>query len=89
LGYEHQEFPKWKYHRHKGSQVVQNADEEKALGWGWKDRPITPSNPSPIVTFLEKRLKPWWERWSWLAGPTNLLSTILIIIAWFISRFRH
>ena len=37
--YEYQEFPKWKYHPDKEAVVVQNADEEKALGADWFDRP--------------------------------------------------
>jgi hypothetical protein len=33
--YVYQEFPKWKYHPTKGGKIVQNAEEEKALGVGW------------------------------------------------------
>lgn len=35
---EHVEFPKWKYKGAK-AKLVQNADEESALGDGWGDQP--------------------------------------------------
>jgi hypothetical protein len=34
------EFPKWKYHAMQIPLIVQNADEERALGAGWADAPI-------------------------------------------------
>ena len=37
--YVYEEFPKWKYHPSKEPVVVQNADEESALGRDWFDRP--------------------------------------------------
>ena len=33
------EFPKWKYHPTKEPVVVDNADQEQALGKDWFDRP--------------------------------------------------
>lgn len=37
--YQHQEFPKWKYHAVQGSIIVNSADEESALGEGWVNSP--------------------------------------------------
>ncbi len=42
------EYPKVKYHAIKGTVTVQSATEEKALGWGWKDRPIVSKPPGPL-----------------------------------------
>ena len=39
-GYQHQEYPKWRYHAIKVPVVVQNAEEDAALGEGWSDTPI-------------------------------------------------
>lgn len=35
-----QEHPKWKYHATKEAVIVQDADEEAALGDEWQDAPI-------------------------------------------------
>jgi hypothetical protein len=62
--YVHQEFPKWKYHRKCPGKIVQNAEEEKALGRGWVDRPIPPKPPSHFSHFLQW-LRPLWAEWEW------------------------
>jgi hypothetical protein len=66
--YVYQEFPKWKYHPQKGGKIVQNAEEEKALGGGWYNTPNFPAPPKPsaIVTSLDEVFKPWWAKWVWL-----------------------
>lgn len=37
-GYVPEQFPKWKYHRTETARVVNDADEEDALGDGWFDK---------------------------------------------------
>ena len=37
--YVYQEFPKWKYHPSKEAVVVENHEQEKALGADWFDHP--------------------------------------------------
>jgi hypothetical protein len=32
-------YPKWKYHRELAAVIVQNENEEAALGEGWEDTP--------------------------------------------------
>jgi hypothetical protein len=58
------EFPKWKFHKTSPATIVQNADEESALGSGWKDEPhkngttevdpavnaVAPAADVPVVT---------------------------------------
>lgn len=39
------EFPKWKYHRTKEAELVQDAAAEKALGRGWGDAPFAHDEP--------------------------------------------
>lgn len=39
---EFQEFPKWKYHDANPPTLVNSADEEAALGDGWRDTPDAP-----------------------------------------------
>lgn len=33
-------YPRWKYHADKPAVIVNNEDEEKDLGRGWKDEPV-------------------------------------------------
>ena len=51
-----------------------------------------PARLSSVVV-LEKTVKPWWERWKWIAALVSLVLTIIgwIIshVGWIISRFRH
>jgi hypothetical protein len=44
--YVYQEFPKWKYHPTLNARIVQNAEEEKALGKGWCNTPNDFPKPS-------------------------------------------
>lgn len=41
------EFPKWKYHRTKSPVVVNNPEQEAALGEGWADHPNAFVGPPP------------------------------------------
>ncbi len=69
MTYVYQEFPKWKYHVDGRSKIVQNAEEEKALGKGSHNTPgeIAKANaPSRLETLLEGKMKPWWTRWGWI-----------------------
>src|SRR5579884_2868507 len=59
LAYVYQEFPKWKYHPKLGGKIVQNADEEKALGRGWYNRPNEFPKPSATALALNEKVKPW------------------------------
>lgn len=49
------EYPKWKYHGTEPAVIVQDADEEKALGKGWKDTQVDdntakdPSTGTPVA----------------------------------------
>ena len=43
--YVHQEFPKFKYHSDRSAVVVENAEEEAALGKGWADAPAAAVAP--------------------------------------------
>lgn len=50
--YQHQEFPKWKYHTGKPDTLVSNRKQEKALGPGWTDDPgearcVQAAEPAP------------------------------------------
>jgi hypothetical protein len=62
------EFPKWKYHPAKGGKIVQNPEEEAALGANWYESPadfpkpdeIQPeaaSEPAPAKSAKPKRQK--------------------------------
>lgn len=41
-----QNFPKWKYSKH-GSRIVDDVDQEEALGDEWVDSPALLANPEP------------------------------------------
>ncbi|HLJ26562.1 MAG TPA: hypothetical protein VKY85_07615 [Candidatus Angelobacter sp.] len=43
IRYEHQDFPKWKYHATLAPVLVQNPFQEKELGAGWSDTPGKPA----------------------------------------------
>lgn len=34
------DFPKWKYHAEQPARIVNDSEEEKNLGRGWKDEPV-------------------------------------------------
>jgi hypothetical protein len=78
--YVYQEFPKWKYHPEKGGKIVQNAEEEKALGEGWYNTPAFPEppKPSPIVRGLTDVVKPWWTKWQWLVVGAGAIVSLLV-----------
>jgi len=71
--YVYQEFPKMKYHPKLGTKIVQNAEEEKALGKGWYSNMGEFPKPSRFVTWLEQVLHPWWTKWGWLFTGIALL----------------
>ena len=49
------EFPKWKYSK-TDAVIVQNPDEEKKLGKGWRDTPFVEwMVPSPAAPTEEKK----------------------------------
>lgn len=39
MGHQVSEYPRWRYHASKPAQLVQNPQEDKALGEGWADSP--------------------------------------------------
>lgn len=49
---QHNEFPKWKYHRSLEPRIVHDPEEESALGEGWADTPAAfaaePQSPEPV-----------------------------------------
>jgi hypothetical protein len=71
--YKFQEFPKMKYHPKLGTKIVQNSQEEKALGKGWYNNPGAFPKPSRIVAGLDEVVKPWWTKWQWIFSATALL----------------
>ncbi len=73
MAYAYLEFPKWNHFK-RGGKIVQNAEEEKAIGRGWYNTP----NEIPKPWFIWDKiaaLKPWFERWDWLLKP----------LAWFVG----
>jgi hypothetical protein len=48
---DREEFPKWKYHETQNAVIVQDPDEESALGEGWFD------SPADIVRAKTKKAK--------------------------------
>jgi hypothetical protein len=62
--YAQQEYPKWKYHRKLESKIVHSSEEEEALGDSWYDSPSESTDTSQFVIFLQKRVKPHWDRWA-------------------------
>lgn len=52
--YVYLEFPKWKYHPSKDPVIVQDADEEKALGDDWFDLPEQAAN---AMLAIKKKLE--------------------------------
>jgi hypothetical protein len=83
--YIYQEFPKWKYHPTLNAKIVQNSEEEKALGKGWYNNRNEFPKPSQVPVVLEERIKPLWTRWSWIFVA---LGTILGTIEAFIKLWR-
>ena len=63
--YVYQEFPKWKYHPTLDGKIVQNAQEERALGKGWYNTPAEAAKaaePFIVVRLLDQTVKPWWTK---------------------------
>jgi hypothetical protein len=75
--YIYQEFPKVKYHPKLGAKIVQNADEEKALGKGWFKSPQEFPKPSRIAAGLDEVVKPWWTKWQWIFTAVALIVGIV------------
>jgi hypothetical protein len=86
--YVYQEFPKWKYHPKHDAKIVQNAEEEKALGRGWVDRPIRPKEPSQISVAVQ-RVKPFWAEWEWSFTAVIKLSAVLGILWGLYAAIHH
>jgi hypothetical protein len=86
VGYVYQEFPKCKYHPKHGSKIVQDSDEEKALGKGWYNNPGQFPKPSRIATLLNEQVRPWWEKWRWAVGA---IGAVLAIVAPIVAILRH
>lgn len=42
-------YPKWQYHASEPARLVNNAEEEKALGPGWVDNPAIAGNAKPTA----------------------------------------
>ncbi|MGH9517176.1 MAG: hypothetical protein ACRD3P_16030 [Terriglobales bacterium] len=85
--YVYQEFPKWKYHPTLPGKIVQNAEEEKALGKGWYNAPNEAAKAkegSKAIKVLREDGKPWWEEWKWivlaLAAIIGLLGGIKALL---------
>jgi len=60
--YKYQEFPKWKY-SDSGSRLVKNADEEIALGKGWRDTPEETETKESIMALLDEQGATYDKRW--------------------------
>ncbi|SRR5258708_21387478 len=79
--YRFQEFPKMKYHPKHEPRIVQNAQEEKALGRGWASSPNDLPKPLRAIVTLREEVKPWWEEWKWLFAAIGVvLGTIATLI---------
>lgn len=46
--YQYQEYPKWKYHASETACIVEDRDEEDALGEQWYDNPAGPDYKPPV-----------------------------------------
>lgn len=46
--YEHQAYPKFKYHATEPAQIVESPEHEEALGEGWEETPAAfePEKPA-------------------------------------------
>lgn len=59
--YVHQPFPSCRYHSDGRCVIIQNPDEEQALGPGWEDSPAkhvsreTPAEVAPAVKRAKER----------------------------------
>ena len=71
MAYEYQEFPKWKYHRDHKAKVVQNAEEEAALGSGWYDTPDFRNFKEVVVEVVEKVEMPRARRPKFVDAPNS------------------
>ncbi len=85
--YIYQEFPKCKYHTTLPVKVVQNAEEEKALGRGWYNNPAEAAKaaePFIVVRLLDQKVKPWWTKWQWLVTGCGAIVALVggIIKLW-------
>ncbi|GEM_PF-2412644 len=79
--YVYQEFPKWKYHVDGQSKIVQNAEEEKALGKGWYNNPgevAKALEPSRIDVILNKKVRSWWTKWEWIVVGLAAIVGLLV-----------
>lgn len=50
------DFPTYLYHKTEGPQLVHSAEEKKALGAGWQDKPFPKEEAAPEVGAAEKAL---------------------------------
>jgi hypothetical protein len=80
IPYVYQEFPKWKYHPTLPARIVQNAEEEKALGKGWYNTPNDLPKPSKLIATIERQ-KSWFEKWDWLLKRIGGVIGMLIALA--------
>jgi hypothetical protein len=71
--YRFQEFPKMKYHPKHEPIIVQNAEEENALGRGWVNTPNDFPKPSRSVAVLQGPVKKWWLEWQWFVAALVLI----------------
>jgi len=51
------EFPKWKYHDQFQARTVMSAEQEKALGDGWRDTP-NKKQADPVIQAAHPELNP-------------------------------
>jgi hypothetical protein len=77
MRYAYKQYPKRKCHPALGSKIVQNADEEKALGDGWLDEPRDSTTTSQFFVFLELKVKPHWEGWVWTVAAVSVVLAVI------------
>lgn len=50
------DFPTWLYHKDEPARLVNNEDEKKGLGTGWRDRPFEKKDERPDVAATAKAM---------------------------------
>src|ERR1051325_3667361 len=71
-------WPQWLYHAKKAprGQVFDRPEDAAKLGRGWVDSPAKFPKPSRLESSLVT-VKPWWERWEWIAKAVSALLGII------------
>ena len=77
----YQPYPKWLFHPDKPEGKIFNSFEEaKGLEKkGWVDSPARlQRTPSRFAVLLEKKIQPWWSKWSWAFAALAVIVGILL-----------